>query len=160
LLTDSLKMALLPYSDGVSLYITVGNSLRCDDGAGPYIASQITDPGDNIYILDVADRPENGLFEAEKVRPSKTVVIDAADFGGGPGEAKVIPLEFIPATTLSTHTFPLPVITKMLQEETATEVFFIGIQSVSVELGEGLSKEVKKTSDEIIAFINGGYKDA
>lgn len=155
-LTDNVREALLPPPAGLTLVITVGNSLRTDDGVGPYIASRVGTPREGICLLDVADRPEDGIDEAVEKRPAKTVMIDAADFGGRPGEARIIPPELIPDTTLSTHTFPLKIITKILEEETGSDVFFLGIQPESVSFGEGLSPEVEKTAVEIIRLMSEG----
>jgi len=136
------------------LVITVGNTLRHDDGVGPYIAEQILNPKseilNNIKILNTNDKPESSIEEAVKTKPAKTIIIDAADFGGKVGEARIIDKEHIPQTTLSTHTFPLPIIAKMIEDDTASPVFFLGIQPARMDLGEGISPEVEKTAKEII----------
>ena len=64
-----------------------------------------------------------------------------------------IPQEAIPDSTLSTHTFPLKIITKILEQETGSSVFFIGIQPENVFWGEGLSESVLRTAEEIILFL-------
>jgi len=155
LLTDDVKKALKPEPLSTTLVITVGNALRGDDGVGPYIAESVKKPVKGIKILDVADRPENGIDPAVETKPKKTVVIDAARFGGKPGEAKILPENLIPDTTLSTHSFPLKIITRMLESETGSQVFFLGIEPKNLGFGEGLSVEVKKTADEIISILKG-----
>lgn len=153
LLTDEVKRALVPGSGGLTLIVTVGNSLRGDDGVGPYIASRVTNPKPGLHILDAADRPEDCIDAAIAFHPAKTVILDAADFGGKPGEIRIIPQEAIPDSTLSTHTFPLKIITKILEQETGSSVFFIGIQPENVFWGEGLSESVLRTAEEIILFL-------
>lgn len=160
MLPIEVKQALLPVPSGKTLIITVGNDLRRDDGAGSFISSRLKEIPEGYVLLDVGSRPENSVDEAVDLNPAKTVIIDAADFGGEPGEIRIIPPELIPQTTLSTHTFPLPVIAKMLEEETGSAVYFLGIQPVSVELGEGLSPEVEKSAGDIIRFIKEGESHA
>jgi hydrogenase 3 maturation protease len=152
--------ALSPAPEGLTLIITVGNSLRGDDGVGPYIASQVKNPKQGLHILDAADRPEDCIDAAVALHPLKTVVLDAADFGGSPGEARVIPQELIPNSTLSTHTFPLKIITKILEEETGSSVFYIGIQPENVSFGRGLSDPVQRMAKAIIHQLDRSNADA
>ena len=155
-LTDEVKKILAPAPDEKTLVITVGNTLRSDDGVGPFVADGVKSTPENIHILNVGDRPENSVDEAVDFRPDRTIVIDAADFGGAPGEVRNIPREAIPQTTLSTHTFPLPVITKMIEEESGSKVYFLGIQPLKVSLGEGLSPAVEEAAREIIKLLDKG----
>ncbi|MFH1683939.1 MAG: hydrogenase 3 maturation endopeptidase HyCI [Candidatus Margulisiibacteriota bacterium] len=156
MLTAEVKQALTPAEQGTTLIITVGNSLRSDDGVGPFIAAGIKELKTGLALLDAGDKPENIIDEAVKQSPKKAVIIDAAVFGGQVGEARLIDKEHIPQTTLSTHTFPLPVIAKIVEEDTKAQVFFIGIQPAKVELGEGLHEKVRATADEIIKIISEG----
>lgn len=152
-LTAEIKELLAAKPSERLLLVTVGNDLRADDGLGPYIAKHSTSLKPGIILLDAGEKPENSLDEAVAKNPTQVVIIDAADFGGAVGEARLIPNECIPDTTLSTHTFPLKVIAKLIEEDTKAKVFFLGVQPKSVELGEGLSAEVKKTADEILEVI-------
>lgn len=86
--------------------------------------------------------------------PQKVVIVDAADFGGKIGQAILVSSDNIPATTLSTHTFPLKVIAKMIETDAGAEVRFLGVQPKSVSLGERMSEEVEKTAKEIIKCMN------
>ncbi|OGC08305.1 hydrogenase maturation peptidase HycI [candidate division WOR-1 bacterium RIFOXYD2_FULL_36_8] len=162
LLTAEIKDLFSKSNKGLTLLITVGNDLRGDDGVGPYIYERTAEKGfldskPRFYLLNAFDKPENIIDEAVKLAPSKVIIIDAADFGGEAGEARIIEKENIPQTTLSTHTFPLPVIAKILEEDTGAEVFFLGIQPQNIELGNGLSDAVKKTAKEIISCMKSIY---
>lgn len=154
MLTADVKQALTPTTDGTTLIITVGNSLRSDDGVGPYIASKIKQLKNGLTLLDAGDKPENIVGAAVKLSPKKAVIIDAAVFGGQVGEARLIDKERIPQTTLSTHTFPLPVIARMVEEDSGAQVLFLGIQPAKVELGEELHEKVKACADEIISLLS------
>jgi len=135
--------------------ITVGNSLRADDGVGPYIAERFKEGQKGLVMLDAGEKPENIIDKAVAVAPKKVVILDAADFSGEIGEARIIEGEHIPDTTLSTHTFPLKVVAKMLKEDTGARVVFLGIQPKSAELGGKMCDEVRMTADEMLKVING-----
>ncbi|MBI5700850.1 hydrogenase maturation peptidase HycI [Candidatus Saganbacteria bacterium] len=160
MLTADVKKLFTSDDRGITLIITIGNSFRSDDGTGPYIFSRCeiripkSETSSKYTIINAEDKPENIIDEAIAYKPARTIIIDAADFGGKPGEARIIDQENIPNTTLSTHTFPIPIIAKMLEKDTGSKVVFLGIQPKKIEFGEGLSVDVKKTAEEIIACIN------
>ena len=160
LLTADIITALRPEADGTTLLITVGNPLRADDGVGPYIAERFKEGQKGLILLDAGEKPENIIDKAVAAAPKKVVILDAADFSGKTGEARIIAGEHIPDTTLSTHTFPLKVIARMLKEDTGARVLFLGIQPKSAELGGKMCDEVKMTADEVIKIINGEGSNA
>lgn len=155
LLTADIIAALRPHSDR-DLIITVGNSFRSDDGVGPYIASCLKTVS-KAKIIDAGYTPENIIDDVIALAPKYIIIVDAANFGGHPGEGRIISEESIPETTLSTHSIPLNVIASIIKESTKAEILFIGIQPKTVMLGEGLTKEVKDSADKIIATINSTY---
>src|SRR5271169_4329574 len=154
-LTDDIVKILQPPESGIVLVVTVGNVFRADDSVGPYIAKHVRSPKKGVHIVDAGERPEMVFDHAAVLKPARTVIIDTAEFGGLPGEARVIAEEFIPESILSTHTFPLRAIAKILAEDTSADVYFIGIQAVSVAYGEQMSPMVKQTADSIIALLSG-----
>jgi len=135
------------------LIITIGNSYRSDDGVGPYIASKINKYKKNFTILNAEDQPENIIDEATQLKPGKIVIIDAADFGGMPGEIRLIEKKDIPDTSLSTHSLSPNILAAIIEEDTGADVFFLGIQPESIQLREGLSEPVKKAAEKIISCI-------
>ena len=139
--------------------ICVGNALRSDDGAGPYIASHLKNTK-KLIILDVGYNPENFIEEVASLKPGRIIVVDAADFGGEAGEARIISEDEIPESSLSTHAIPLKVIYHILKEDTDSEIVFIGIQPKEIKYDECLSPEVKATADMIISKINKEFSDA
>jgi hydrogenase 3 maturation protease len=92
LLNEEVLSALRP--EGRTVMITIGNSLRADDGVGPFIGRRIADQKD-FLVLNALMNPEDIVEDAIAYRPGKIVVIDAADFGGSPGEIRTIPLDQI-----------------------------------------------------------------
>lgn len=135
------------------LIITIGNELRGDDGVGPYIAENCAPLREDITLINAWDKPENCIDEAIEVNPDRTLIIDAADFGGEIGEVRLIPEDIIPQSTLSTHTFPIPIISRMIAEDTSSRVDFIGIQPYNIAFGEKMDQRVLDSAEEIILLI-------
>jgi hydrogenase 3 maturation protease len=150
---------LLSFNGELSVILTVGNPFRSDDGVGPYIASKLSSTK-SLMIIDAQYNPENVIEDIVSFKPKRILVIDAADFRGIPGEARLIDGEHIPDTTLSTHSIPLPIVTSILIDDTGARVDFLGIQPKSVEMGEGLSEEIRTTADIIISNIKKGISHA
>jgi hydrogenase 3 maturation protease len=154
LLTADVIELLNAESNCTLLVITVGNRLRSDDGVAPYIAEQAKRPKNGIIILDAGERPEDILWKAIEVRPERVVIIDTADFGGEPGEVRAIREEFIPENPISTHRFPLRIISRLVSEDTGARVDFICIQPEGVGFGEGLSERVRSSAEVIVEMLS------
>jgi hydrogenase 3 maturation protease len=135
--------------------VTVGNTLRSDDGAGPYIAARATRSRPGLVVIDAGERPEGILDRVIALAPRRVVFIDAADFGGVPGETRVIDEGAVPAAGLSTHIFPVPVVARLIAADTGAEISFVGIQAASVALGEGLTPPVREAADLLVALMTG-----
>lgn len=159
LLDASLVNFLTPKEFIRTLIVTVGNCFRADDGVGPYIASCLRQSL-RLSVIDAGFTPENIIDDVIKLFAQRIIFIDAADFDGVPGELRLIDSEHIPETSLSTHSMPLPVVSRILYEDTKAQIYFIGIQPKSVEYRQGLSGEVKSAADELIKHINQEFKDA
>jgi hydrogenase 3 maturation protease len=144
---------------GINVIITVGNPLRSDDGVGPYIAEKLTS-SERTVIIDAGYNPENIIDKIIKLKPSKIVIIDAADFKGKVGEVRLIDKDAISEITLSTHTIPLGVIAHILSKDTRAEINFLGIQPKSVAIGGGMCSRVKKAAHIIIRNIEEGTRNA
>lgn len=139
--------------------ICVGNALRSDDGVGPYIASHLNNTK-KLAVFDADYTPENFIEEVAELKPGRIIVLDAADFRGEAGEARIISEDDIPESSLSTHAIPLKVIYHILKEDTDSDIRFIGIQPKEISYGERLSPEVKAAADMIISRINKEFADA
>jgi len=153
MLTAELRNLFTSSKKGPLLVVTVGNSFRSDDGVGPYIARQIKECKKNVIIINAGNKPESIIDKATQLRPGKVIIIDAANFGGIPGEIRLIEKKDIPDTSLSTHSFSLNIIAAIIEEDTGADVFFLGIQPKSIQLTEGLAEPVKKAAEKIISCI-------
>jgi hydrogenase 3 maturation protease len=139
-------------AEGLTVILTVGNPLRRDDGAGPYIAGKARKSA-AVRMIDAGERPEDFMEKVIAMEPASIVFIDAAEFGGSAGEIRVLPEHIIPDTGLSTHAFSLRFLAALLRENTGARITFIGIQSGDAGFGEGLSPGVQRACDEIAAQI-------
>jgi len=151
LLTAEVLEVLKPVT-GLTVIITIGNTLRCDDGFGPYIASKLESKED-IIVIDAGGNPENYIDKITSYKPLRIIIIDAADFSGKVAEVRVVDKDHIPESSISTHMISPKVIASILEEDTKAQVKFLGVQPKSVGFGEGLCEEVKEVAGQIIATI-------
>lgn len=129
---------------GKTVIFTVGNLLKGDDGFGPVLASRIKDKVPTV--IDGGISPENFVHSIIREAPDTILVIDAADFKGKSGQARIFaPEEIAHLGYFSTHSFPITFILKFLQEKCRNaKVIFLGVQPKSVRFGEGLSQEMEE----------------
>jgi hydrogenase maturation protease HycI len=149
-------LSVLQPGQGPDLFLTVGNPFRSDDGVGSYLASCLKKLP--VRLLDAGQTPENIIEDTIALKPARVIILDAADFGGKPGEVRVIPEEAIPETTLTTHMVPMNVVSRLITESTSAKIVFIGIQPKTVALGEGLSSEVRQAANEIVTVVRENFK--
>jgi hydrogenase 3 maturation protease len=152
--TDEVKAALAPR--GRTLVITLGSTLRADDGVGPYVCAHVKFSGPQLRLLDAGTTPESIAQTAIDWKPDKIILVDAAHFEGAAGEVRVIPLKSInQSTVVSTHSFPLSVTFSIVQEDTGAELVVIGVQAKSLDYQEGLCPEVEATAEKLVNYFNG-----
>lgn len=156
MLADDVRQCLIRRG-GLTVVAAVGNAMRGDDGAGPYVASRLV-PDARLAVLDAGTNPENIIDCVAALRPSYLLFIDAADFGGPPGRAAAIGKAAISDYALSTHMFPLRAVWELIERDTEAEICCVGIQPLSCSFGEGLSGCVRLTADEIADAIMAGRK--
>lgn len=151
-MTAQVKQCLEP-RPGLNIVATLGNAWRGDDGVGPYIAARLANR-DGLVVFDAGANPENIVEDIIDLKPAYILFIDAANFGGAPGEARLIEEEQIPDYTLSTHMFPLSVICELIAVTVPAEIRVLGIQIADCAFGEGLSEAVKETAEAVVAGLN------
>ena len=103
---------------------------------------------DGMQVIYAYTAPENFIDEVAEYNPDRVVVVDAADFGGFPGEIRTLESDSIQSTHFSTHRAPIRLLKKSLNDK-GLDVFFVGIQAVSTGLGEPLSSEVENTVNQL-----------
>ena len=138
---------------GTVVIACVGNEIRGDDGVGPYVSRLIKEVG-RVHVVDCGETPENYLGVITRFKPEKVVVIDAAEFGGKPGEIRLVKKSEIAGGGPSTHDAILTLFTDFIEHETGAETFFLAIQPAGTKVGAGLSPHVEAAGRRIATTIN------
>ena len=144
---------LAPMLTGRVVIACVGNELRHDDGVGPFIAGLLR-PTDSLTVVDCGETPENFLGVIARHNPQKVLIIDAAYFGGEPGEVRVVSKAEIAGGGASTHDAILTLFADYIEARTGAEAFFIAIQPKTSQVGRGLSPEIEAAALDLAASIN------
>lgn len=152
---EHLKKHLL----GKVIILGIGNRLRCDDGIGSILAGRIKDRVPYI-VYDVEESPENYLEKIIKDCPDNIVIIDAVDFGGEPGEFKVLEAQDIKTTNLFfTHNASLSLAINYLQTRLKVDIIILIIQPKLIAFGDSLSPEIAETLHKLEDWFNERAKE-
>lgn len=137
---------------GKVLLIGVGNSLRGDDGAGPALIS-LLEGKVTASLLDVGETPESYLSRVLDIHADTVVVIDAADFGGEPGDLAILETADIAGCSVSTHQMPLDLFFRFIKRSSCADVFALGIQPAQIGFGESMSPDVDRTVQALAEIL-------
>jgi hydrogenase 3 maturation protease len=142
----------------------VGSELRGDDAFGPFVALELFEflnsrsqsvssasSGTAFKVFEAGTVPESLTGELKRFQPTHLVIVDAADFGGEPGEVRLIEPEQADAFSSSTHTLPLSVLVSYLRGHFPCDAVIVGIQPKSTEFGAEMSPEVRAAGEAIAA---------
>ncbi|MDH5173897.1 MAG: hydrogenase 3 maturation endopeptidase HyCI [Elusimicrobiota bacterium] len=133
--------------------VGIGNRLRGDDGVGPEIIKRVENPLPSLLLFDVGEAPENYLGKIVKQKPDTIVLIDAVDFDAPPGTIKIMEKGDIRNESFSTHNVSLNLVAKYLQKETSADVFLLGIQPETTELGREISRPVREGLEKVVRML-------
>jgi hydrogenase 3 maturation protease len=147
------KNVLKEMLSGDVVIACIGNELRGDDGVGPFV-SRLIEPSGRVSVLDCGETPENYLGVISRLRPQKVIIIDAAWFGGYPGEVRVVKRDEITGGGPSTHDAILTLFSDFVEKQTGAETCFLAIQPGSMRVGEKISKSVEQSAREVAELIN------
>ena len=133
-----------------NVLLGIGNPLRGDDGAGSFIANHFHHQG--WISLDGKSAPENFTSIIRKIQPQLLVIIDSTQMNLRAGSIRIIPTHKIVSLQLSTHSLPLHLLMEYLAPY-CQETLFIGIQPLSLQIGEHLSEPVLAASKVLIDLL-------
>lgn len=136
----------------------IGNEIKGDDGLGSYIArklSKLFQDNENIVVYDGGTVPENYTGSIRKVNPTHIILVDAVEMKKEPGYIRVVQKEEIANYNISTHAMPISFLIKFMETTIGGKIILIGVQPKSMELDEGISKEVETS---INAVVNALFK--
>jgi hydrogenase 3 maturation protease len=134
-----------------TVIVGVGNPLRGDDAVGPRTIELLeSKPLPNVLLLNTESVPEAFTGKIEKFKPTHVLIIDAANFGGAPGEAILITGEQIGGQAVSTHSLPLNIFISYIELTLRIKVLLLGVQPTSIVLGDPLSATVQTAVNSIV----------
>ena len=128
-----------------TLIVGIGNTLKGDDGVGPFICSRLKKTVPD-QIIDAATVPENYIQPIITKNPKVLLIIDAVDFGGTVGAIQILEPDQIHSISLSTHTPSPRLFLDVILQSIKPQVVFLGIQPAQTGFGLPLSAEVKKNA--------------
>jgi hydrogenase maturation protease len=125
--------------------IGIGSALRKDDSIGIKIANELDLEGVECTECSCG----LGLLHAMEGCDA-AVIVDAVDFGGEPGETKVMKTEDLPRNSGETHTMDLGRIMNLVDlVEGNPEILIFGVQPADVGFGDSLSGELSRAMSSI-----------
>ena len=139
------EQQLAHFLKGQVCILGIGNRHWRDDGVGSRIAEALR-PCLEFEAIDSGCVPENYLERVAGVNPDCILMIDATDFGGTPGDVRLLETENIAQSGLSTHAGSLHMLALYLQARTGARISLLAIQPADSSAGEGLSPEVTATA--------------
>lgn len=135
--------------------VGIGNELNGDDAAG-VAAVRLLRPlfsdVERVTVLEGGPVVENVTGSLRRFQPDWVILLDAAWFGGQPGEIRGLDWREAEGFSASTHTLPLSIIAGYLESELNCQVLLVGVQVESVVFGDTMSKPVRRG---VRAFVKG-----
>ena len=156
------EVRLAAVATGKVVVVGVGNTLKADDAAGPALAETLRRRFPD-RVFDVGQVPENYLGPIRRAGPDTILLVDAADFGGEPGDVRIAAKGDVHGLALGTHAAPLSMFMALAAGETGATVHLVAIQAKSTEFGGTMCEEVRaavgrlaSALEAILARLNGG----
>jgi hydrogenase 3 maturation protease len=137
--------------------VGIGNVIKGDDGAGCLVVEKLG-ADFSMPTVDCAEVPENYGGWVERRELEAVVYVDAVEFGGEPGEVRIIPLEKMMQSATSTHHLSLHYMIKFLKDEWTGDAIMVGIQPVSMRIGEGVCDEVAAGAEQLVKVLKKAVK--
>jgi hydrogenase 3 maturation protease len=150
--TSGLAEELLRRLRGKVLILGAGNILRGDDGAGPALIS-LLEGKTGAILVDAGDAPESYAGKIISAAPDSIVFVDAANFGGNPGDLAVLEPEHIAGCAISTHQMPLNVFFQFIRGNCSADILGLGIQPAQIGFGEPMSSAVVETIEALAIIL-------
>lgn len=139
----SMSRELDDFLAGRVCVLGIGNRDRCDDGVGSLIAERLAGRI-SAPTFDAGAVPENYLEKVARLRPDTILIVDAADFGGAPGEIRVLDTNTVAPAALSTHALSLRMAAQFLKARTGARLALLAIQPADIGPGAHLSDAVSR----------------
>jgi len=135
-----------------------GNELRKDDAVGLEIIASLRSrlgsaPAPGIKIYASSPMPERLLAKLAS-KGGRILVFDAVEASGMPGEVVFRSLADTKYGFFGTHNIPLRLVPGLTAR--LDDVFLVGVQPASLEVGLGLTCEVRESVRDIVGVVAEG----
>jgi hydrogenase maturation protease HycI len=147
-----LRDQLIHFIEGRVCLLGIGNRYHHDDALGPYLAEALESRPD-YDVIDAGVIPEDYIEMTAHKHPETILMVDATDFGGEPGEVRLLYPENVNYSGASTHAGSLRMLAEFLQARTHARVGLLAVQPADVSDGKGLSPPVSKTLDDLLDVL-------
>lgn len=127
--------------------------MKGDDALGTFMARNLHNLSPKIVSIDGGVVPENFTGAIKKENPSHILLLDAVDMKKAPGFVRIVHKEEIPNYSISTHSMPISFLINYLEIGTGAKIALIGIQPQSMELGQEMTREVKKSAIHVLDIL-------
>ncbi len=131
-----------------------GHELMADDGAGVMITDALIErfglSPERFRVWSGGTAPECFTGVIKDFKADHVLIIDAADFGGAPGELCDVDPQVVGGVSFSTHMLPLKVMLDYLHKELGCRTTILGIQPACLEFGEEMTAPVREAVGEVI----------
>ncbi len=137
--------------------VGIGNPIKGDDSVGLAVVSELLrllgpSPTSRLAIHEPSMSPERTLSRLA-LKGERIVIFDAVETGKEPGAILCAKLSDTKFGFFATHNIPLRIVPGL--GGMASDVYLLGIQPESVEVGKGLTKSVETASRRVVAAIVG-----
>lgn len=143
---------LRDFIDGRVCLLGIGNRYWHDDGVGSYLAEAL-ESCQGFDVIDAGFIPENHLETVASKNPKTILMVDATDFGGNPGQVRLLYPDKVAYSGLSTHAGSLRMLAEYLKARTQAPIALLAIQPADTSTGEGLSEEVARTLKSLLEIL-------
>jgi hydrogenase maturation protease len=143
----------------------IGNPMMKDDGIGPFLISRLKELEGFPSDIDLIDEGVGGMRIIHDIEGyDRILIIDAADFGGGPGEYKLFRPEDVETVKKisgrSLHEMDLIKTLELakLMGTAPSNIQIMAIQPEIVEMGEGISDSLMVGVKQYIQIIRSSIR--
>lgn len=148
------------------LLLGIGNRLKGDDGFGSILADRLKAfEGGGLKVIDAGEVPENYIDQILDFAPHYLIILDTICLRDKkPGEIVVLKERDVGNLSISTHAPSLSLLLKVLRLSGLNfKAHFLGVVPKNINMGEGLSEEVKEAiellEEDIFTYIRNSRDD-
>ena len=102
-----------------------------------------------MVLINAETVPEAFTGKMEKYKPTHVMLIDATNFKGQAGEARLITSAQIGGQALSTHSLPLTLFISYIEKSIDVPVILLGIQPKTIDFDMPMSREIEEAAVSI-----------